>query len=103
MPIAGPGCDASQRGSFSKRAILIFGVARLVPPKFRSYEILELVQRRWHSPPRQPHEIHKFNMHRLQSLDNLKAFSGERAVQGFVHIVDDDASFRTAIERRLKL
>lgn len=42
-------------------------------------------------------------MRRLQSLDNLRAFSGERAVQGFVHIVDDDASFRTAMERRLKL
>src|SRR5258708_31330479 len=39
----------------------------------------------------------------LKSLDNLRGFSGERAVQGFVHIVDDDASFRTAMERRLKL
>ena len=40
-------------------------------------------------------------MLRLQSLDNLRALSGERAVQGFVHIVDDDASFRKAMERRL--
>src|SRR5258707_14359462 len=28
--------------------------------------------------------------------------SGERPMQGCVHIVDDDASFRTAMERRLK-
>ena len=28
--------------------------------------------------------------------------SGERHIQGLVHIVDDDASFRTAMERRLK-
>src|SRR5258708_29761094 len=39
----------------------------------------------------------------LKSLDNLRWFSGERAVQGFVHIVDDDTFFRTAMERRLKL
>jgi len=50
----------------------------------------------------QPHGTHKVNMLRLQSLDNLRALSGERAVQGFVHIVDDDASFRAAMERRLK-
>src|SRR6478609_2992017 len=36
----------------------------------------------------------------LQSLDNLSVL-WERAVQGFVHIVDDDASFRKAMERRL--
>jgi FixJ family two-component response regulator len=41
-------------------------------------------------------------MLRLQLLDTLKPFSGETHVQGFVHIVDDDASFRTAMERRLK-
>jgi FixJ family two-component response regulator len=35
-------------------------------------------------------------------LDTLTLISGDRAVQGFVHIVDDDASFRTAMERRLK-
>src|SRR5258705_1431927 len=34
-------------------------------------------------------------------LDTLTPLSGDRAVQGFVHIVDDDASFRTAMERRL--
>jgi RNA polymerase sigma factor (sigma-70 family) len=37
----------------------------------------------------------------LQLLDTVKPFSGEIHVQGFVHIVDDDASFRTAMERRL--
>jgi FixJ family two-component response regulator len=37
----------------------------------------------------------------LQLLDILKPFSGERSVQAFVHIVDDDPSFRTAMERRL--
>ena len=50
----------------------------------------------------QPHGTHKVNRLRSQLLDNLRAFSGERALQGFVHIVDDDASFRTAMERRLK-
>ena len=40
-------------------------------------------------------------MLRLQLLDNLSVL-WERAMQGFVHIVDDDASFRTAMERRLK-
>src|SRR6478736_494946 len=58
-----------------------------------------------HRPPTdrvsQPHGTHKVNMLRLQSLDNLRALSGREPLQGCVHIVDDDASFRTAIERRL--
>jgi RNA polymerase sigma factor (sigma-70 family) len=41
-------------------------------------------------------------MLRLQLLDTVRPFSGERRVQGCVHIVDDDASFATAMERRLK-
>ena len=35
-------------------------------------------------------------------LDAVRAVLWGETVQGFVHIVDDDASFRTAIERRLK-
>src|SRR6266403_5319834 len=58
-----------------------------------------------HRPPTdkvsQPHGTHKVNMLRLQSLDNPESVLWERAVQGFVHIVDDDASFRKAMERRL--
>src|SRR6267154_4690212 len=38
---------------------------------------------------------------RLRLFDTLGPFSRERPVQGCVHIVDDDASFRTAMERRL--
>jgi FixJ family two-component response regulator len=38
----------------------------------------------------------------LQLLDTLRPFSGESSVPGYVHIVDDDASFATAMERRLK-
>ena len=38
----------------------------------------------------------------MQLLDTLRRFSGERPVQGCVHVVDDDASFLTAMERRLK-
>jgi FixJ family two-component response regulator len=41
-------------------------------------------------------------MLRLQLLDTFRPFSGDRTVQGCVHIVDDDASFATAMERRLK-
>jgi FixJ family two-component response regulator len=60
----------------------------------------------WTSPPhgsgQQPDKTQKIDMLRLQLLDNLTPFSGERHVQGLVHIVDDDASFRTAMERRLR-
>jgi len=36
-------------------------------------------------------------------IDTLQpSYGKDRAVQGCVHIVDDDASFRTAMERRLK-
>jgi FixJ family two-component response regulator len=35
-------------------------------------------------------------------VDRVPAFCGEILVPGFVHVVDDDASFRTAVERRLK-
>src|SRR5258705_8926254 len=38
---------------------------------------------------------------RLRLFDTLGPFSRERPVQGCVHVVDDDASFRTAMERRL--
>ena len=41
-------------------------------------------------------------MLRLQLLGYPKTLLGERHVQGFVHIVDDDALFRRAMERRLK-
>src|ERR1700722_15315454 len=42
-------------------------------------------------------------MLRLQLIDTLQpSYGKDRAVQGLVHIVDDDASFRTAVERRLK-
>jgi FixJ family two-component response regulator len=42
-------------------------------------------------------------MLRLQLIDTLQpSYGKDRAVQGCVHIVDDDASFRTAMERRLK-
>jgi FixJ family two-component response regulator len=42
-------------------------------------------------------------MLRLLLLDSLRPFFGETSsVPGFVHIVDDDASFATAMERRLK-
>jgi FixJ family two-component response regulator len=43
-------------------------------------------------------------MLRVQLLDSVRPFSGEagKCVQALVHIVDDDASFRTAMERRLK-
>ena len=41
-------------------------------------------------------------MLRLQFLGHPETCLGERYVQGFVHIVDDDALFRRAMERRLK-
>jgi FixJ family two-component response regulator len=49
-----------------------------------------------------PERTHKGNILRLQLLDTLRPLFGESSVQGCVHIVDDDASFATAMERRLK-
>ena len=60
-------------------------------------KVVFLAQRQPRGPAR------KVNMLRLQLVRYRETvLPGERAVQGFVHIVDDDASFRKAMERRLK-